>query len=88
MQYGWHGRRALLAAVNERTRDDVWRSYMAAVAYSIGKLTAGMGGNEYPLPSYYELLHKHDQPVDIRSGQEIVDDLIARLGKEGTNAVI
>lgn len=88
MQYGWHGDRALIAAINERTRDDIWRNYMASVAYSIGKIASGLGGGEYPLPTYYELLHKDTKAVDDRSGEEIVSDLVARLGKEGNNATV
>ena len=53
---------------------------MAVVAYSIGKITAGMGGNEYPLPTYHDLTGEKPEKDD-RSGQEILDDLIARLGK-------
>lgn len=88
LQYGWHGKRALVAAINERIRDDIWRNYMASVAYSIGKITSGFGGGEYPLPTYYELLHHDEPPADDRTGKEIIGDLIKRLGEGGNDATI
>lgn len=88
LQYGWHGKRALIAAINERIRDDIWRNYMASVAYSIGKIASGFGGGEYPLPTYYELLHKDEPPADDRTGKEIISDLIKRLGEGGNDATI
>ena len=57
---------------------------MAVVAYSIGKITAGMTGNEYSIPTYHDLTSEKP-PEDERSGQEIVCDLIARLGKGAIN---
>lgn len=69
-----------MAQINELDRCWVWREYMAAVAYSIGKITAGLSGNEYPMPTYHDLTS--EKPVeDDESGQDIVSGLIARLGK-------
>ena len=61
---------------------------MASVAYSIGKIASGFGGGEYPLPTYYELLHHDEPPADDRTGKEIVSDLIKRLGEGGNDATI
>ena len=82
LRYGWHGTRALIAVINEDTRDDIWRNYMASVAYSIGKIASGFAGAEYPLPTYHELLNNKEDQKDERSGEQIVSDLIARLRKE------
>lgn len=74
LRYGWHGSRALAAVMNESARDDLWREYMATVAYSIGRIE---GGEKYPIPPYSDLTS--DKPQDERTGEEILDGLIDRL---------
>ena len=85
MHYGWHGIRAIRAYLGEHERQEVWQEYTAAVLHSIGKITAGLGGAEYPMPSYIELVHPEMISTDDRSGTEIVEGIMNRLRGEGSD---
>ena len=52
----------------------------------MGVMLAGLGGKEYPLPSYYEMTNHTDEAQDdARSGAEIITGLIDRLRGEGND---
>ena len=64
----------------EQSRDT---EYIATILWSIGRL---LGGDDYPMPSYDDF--RHPKPVDIRTKEQIVDNLINKLlqgGGENTN---
>lgn len=65
--------------MREYARQETWQNYMAAIGYSIGNLVSSLGGNEYPMPTYYDLTNGKPEPEDERSGIEIVNSLIDRL---------
>lgn len=56
---------------------DLWREYIATVAHSLGSIICGALGNEYPLPSYSELMHPEQK--DTRTSQDIINGLIDKL---------
>lgn len=86
MRFGWHGIRAIRAYLNEQERQDIWQEYTAAVLHSIGQIAAGLGGAEYPMPSYIEMMHpEYGAKRDDRSGEDIVRDMIHRLRGEGSD---
>jgi hypothetical protein len=82
LRYGWHGRRALEAQINEQARQEIWQEYMAAIAHSIGTIMSKFGGAEYPMPTFNELMHPEMNKEDTRSGTDIVNDLMNRLRGE------
>lgn len=65
----------VLARVEQQSRDELFRSYVARSLQAIPKgeyIEAGYADLAYPLP------------VDPRSGDEIAEDVIRRLGLEVT----
>lgn len=54
---------------------------MATVMWSIGRI---MGGEEYSIPTYDEILHP--KPQDNRKSEAIIGGLIAKLKEGGDDA--
>lgn len=72
--------------MNEMTRRDIWNDYVATIMFTVGKMICGYGGNEYPMPSWYDLTHSDDNNDDNRTGTDIVNDMITRLRGEEQDA--
>lgn len=66
---------ALGSLLADRDKREFWRIYMAELV----RCQAKAYYKEFPLKSYYELVSK-PEPEDTRTGQEIIDDLVRRLG--------
>lgn len=65
----------VLARVEQQTRDELFRAYVARSLQAIPK-------GEYIEAQYADLAYP--LPVDPRSGDEIAEDVIRRLGLEVT----
>lgn len=66
---------ALGSLLADEEKREFWRAYMAELAWCQAKAYY----KDFPFPAYTEMTRKH-QPEDERTGKEIIDDLIARLG--------
>ena len=67
-----------MAVLNERSRNEVWKSYVANVLYGIG---AGLYGENYPIPAYEKVL-RPDSDNDNQTGADIVEHIKKRLRGE------
>lgn len=67
---------ALASALKENSLAELWRTYTAEILWSIAR---GLY-NDYPMPSYCELIQSGRQGEDRRTAQEIKADVLSRLG--------
>ena len=67
--------RYALARIEQQSRDELFRAYVARSLQAIPK-------GEYVKAQYADLAYP--LPVDLRSGDEIAEDVIRRLGLEVT----
>ena len=64
---------ALQALLEEDMKRENWQTYVASVAWAIGRVHMG---RDY-MPPYTDIIKQHKP--DNRTGEEIVDDLAAKL---------
>lgn len=68
----------LPTAIKRQCEQDIFRDYIANGIQMISENTAIKEGDRYLSLSYREVIHP--KPVDNRTGDEIVDDIIRRAG--------
>lgn len=67
---------ALCSVLMERKKDEQWRLYMAEMGWSIARALY----RDFPMPSYTELAARRDTPADNRTAQDIMDEVLKKLG--------
>ena len=68
----------LPAAIKRQCEQDIFCDYIANGIQMISENTARKAGDRYLSLSYREIIHP--KPVDNRTGDEIVEDIIRRAG--------
>ena len=68
----------LPTAIKRQCEQDIFRGYIANGIQMISENTARKAGDRYLSLSYREIIHP--KPVDNRTGDEIVEDIIRRAG--------
>lgn len=64
--------------VEDRLKQNAWRDYMANNLYlAAGSVYTMGGGKDYPMPVWTEVVNP--KPKETRTGQQIIDDLAAKL---------
>lgn len=69
-----------MCLLEEDDRRELFQQYMATCTGVLAKLAAQYCGNEWTMPSYYEMTHPEEKPKDDRrTGEQIRQDLIKKL---------
>lgn len=68
----------LPTSIKRQCEQDIFRDYIANGIQMISENTARKAGDRYLSLSYREVIHP--KPVDNRTGDEIVEDIILRAG--------
>ena len=68
---------ALAALLDDDARDQVWKTYVADIGCTLVKMRARKSRISY----YSEIVAKSNHTYDSRSGQEIVDSIVAKRKK-------
>lgn len=68
----------LPTAIKRQCEQDIFHDYIANAIQMISENTARKAGDRYLSLSYREIIHP--KPVDNRTGDEIVEDIIRRAG--------
>ena len=68
----------LPTSIKRQCEQDIFRDYIANGIQMISENTARKAGDRYLSLSYMEVIHP--KPVDNRTGDEIVEDIIRRAG--------
>lgn len=77
----------MAAMLEDDVHQAVWQDYMATSVHGIGTAIMGIGGvltgsrdAKWPYVGWYELMHP--APKDTRTGKQIVNDVLDKLGGE------
>ena len=76
LRHGWRGQRMLDIMVSQYRRQQLWQAYTATVLGMIGKI---MGGENWKLQSYVEMVYPGRIETDTRSAEQIKEDIVKRL---------
>ena len=68
----------LSARIQSEATEKLYRNYIADCLYYQGQ-------NKYPAYKFSDALEEMKKPVDRRSGEEILEDVIAKIGIEVTD---
>ena len=67
-----------MSKVNQQAKDTAYRVYVTDCLKLIAENTANISRGQYMKSRYYDIIHP--AKVDIRTGDEIVEDIIKRAG--------
>jgi hypothetical protein len=77
---------ALVALAERDAQKELWRTYVAEMAWSAARV---LHGKNFPFPPFSQLCRRDGKATDARTAEEIRKDMIAQLRKDvmGNEAV-
>ena len=72
---------ALPHAIKKTREEDIYKSYIADAVKCISENTATEEGSRMMARRYFDVIHPENaEPEDARTGEEIVEDVLSRIG--------
>lgn len=70
---------ALVALAERDAQTELWRTYVAEMAWSAARV---LHGKNFPFPPFSQLCRRDGKATDVRTAEEIRTDMIAQLKKD------